>query len=137
MNVPCRHGPIASLVIGLWNAINFTRRLVLNLLFLLLLLLLLAVLLQWLLNRTHVGLNLRAVGENPATADAAGRPRRKSLLDGKKTENCRSGKNVFSLWPPWLNGLFEADVAGLFGVERGLVGVVGAQQREVAVFVAG
>ena len=46
MNVPRRHGPIASLVIGLWNAINFTRRLVLNLLFLLLLLLLLAVLLR-------------------------------------------------------------------------------------------
>lgn len=32
----------------------------------------LAIALQWLLNRTSVGLNLRAVGENPATADAAG-----------------------------------------------------------------
>ncbi|MBQ7277967.1 MAG: ABC transporter permease [Clostridia bacterium] len=32
----------------------------------------LAILLSWVLNRTSVGLNLRAVGENPATADAAG-----------------------------------------------------------------
>lgn len=31
-----------------------------------------AILLNWFLNRTSVGLNLRAVGENPATADAAG-----------------------------------------------------------------
>ncbi|MFA5561270.1 MAG: ABC transporter permease [Eubacteriales bacterium] len=34
--------------------------------------LLIAVVLQVLLHRTRVGLNLRAVGENPATADAAG-----------------------------------------------------------------
>ena len=32
----------------------------------------LAILLNWFLNRTSKGLNLRAVGENPATADAAG-----------------------------------------------------------------
>ena len=32
----------------------------------------LAVLLHWFLTRTRAGLNLRAVGENPATADAAG-----------------------------------------------------------------
>ena len=32
----------------------------------------LAILLRWFLNRTRLGLNLRAVGENPATADAAG-----------------------------------------------------------------
>ena len=31
-----------------------------------------AILLQYFLNRTRTGLNLRAVGENPATADAAG-----------------------------------------------------------------
>ena len=31
-----------------------------------------ALLMQWFLNRTRVGLNLRAVGESPATADAAG-----------------------------------------------------------------
>lgn len=31
-----------------------------------------AILLMWFLNRTSIGLNLRAVGENPATADAAG-----------------------------------------------------------------
>ena len=37
MNEPRRRGPIASLVIGVWDTINFTRRLVLNLLFLLLL----------------------------------------------------------------------------------------------------
>lgn len=33
---------------------------------------LLAFAMRWFLNRTSVGLNLRAVGENPATADAAG-----------------------------------------------------------------
>ena len=32
----------------------------------------LAVLVSWFIHRTSVGLNLRAVGENPATADAAG-----------------------------------------------------------------
>ena len=32
----------------------------------------LAIVLTWFLNRTRAGLNLRAVGENPATADAAG-----------------------------------------------------------------
>lgn len=32
----------------------------------------LAIVLHWFFNRTRVGLNLRAVGENPATADAAG-----------------------------------------------------------------
>ena len=32
----------------------------------------LAVAMSWFLNRTRTGLNLRAVGENPATADAAG-----------------------------------------------------------------
>lgn len=32
----------------------------------------LAIFLSWFLNRTRAGLNLRAVGENPATADAAG-----------------------------------------------------------------
>ncbi len=32
----------------------------------------LAILCQWYLNKTRSGLNLRAVGENPATADAAG-----------------------------------------------------------------
>lgn len=31
-----------------------------------------AILVQWYLNKTRSGLNLRAVGENPATADAAG-----------------------------------------------------------------
>lgn len=34
--------------------------------------LILAFVMQWFLNRTRVGLNLHAVGENPATADAAG-----------------------------------------------------------------
>ena len=40
--------------------------------FLVYLAILLALLLHWFLNRTTVGMNLRAVGENPATADAAG-----------------------------------------------------------------
>lgn len=46
MNEPRRHGPIASLVIGVWNAVNFTRRLVLNLLFLLVFVILLTALLH-------------------------------------------------------------------------------------------
>jgi protease-4 len=41
MNQPRRRGPIASLVVGLWNTVNFTRRLVFNLLFLLVLVILL------------------------------------------------------------------------------------------------
>ena len=42
MNPPPRRGPIARMFIGLWDAVNFSRRLVFNLLFLLLVLLLLA-----------------------------------------------------------------------------------------------
>ncbi|MCL1796683.1 MAG: ABC transporter permease [Clostridia bacterium] len=34
----------------------------------------LAILLNWFFSRTRIGLNLRAVGENPSTADAAGIP---------------------------------------------------------------
>ena len=33
MNDPRRRGPIARFFIGLWDAMNFTRRLVFNLLF--------------------------------------------------------------------------------------------------------
>ena len=40
MNVPRRRGPIARVFVGAWGAINFTRRLVFNLLFLLFLLVL-------------------------------------------------------------------------------------------------
>ena len=45
MNEPRRRGPIATLVVGLWNTVNFTRRLVFNLLFLLVLALLLSAML--------------------------------------------------------------------------------------------
>jgi protease-4 len=41
MNEPRRRGPIARLAIGLWDTVNFTRRLVFNLLFLALLVLVL------------------------------------------------------------------------------------------------
>ncbi|GAA4855525.1 signal peptide peptidase SppA [Luteimonas vadosa] len=44
MNTPRRRGPIARVLVGFWDALNFTRRLVFNLLFLLLLVLLLVVL---------------------------------------------------------------------------------------------
>lgn len=44
MNEPRRRGPIARIAIGLWDTVNFTRRLVFNLLFLALLVLLLAML---------------------------------------------------------------------------------------------
>jgi protease IV len=44
MQQPRRRGPIARLIIGTWDTINFTRRLVLNLLFLFLLLLFIAAL---------------------------------------------------------------------------------------------
>ena len=40
--------------------------------FLLYLAIIIALVTAWVLNRTRVGLNLRSVGENPATADAAG-----------------------------------------------------------------
>ena len=40
--------------------------------FLVYLAVIIAIVAQWILKRTKVGLNLRAVGENPATADAAG-----------------------------------------------------------------
>lgn len=46
MNVPPRRGPITRLIVGFWDALNFTRRLALNLLFLLVVLLLLAALLH-------------------------------------------------------------------------------------------
>ena len=42
MNPPRRRGPIARVFIGLWDVVNFSRRLVFNLLFLLVVLLLLA-----------------------------------------------------------------------------------------------
>ena len=45
MNQPRRRGPIARVAIGLWDAVNFSRRLVFNLLFLLLVFLLLAAML--------------------------------------------------------------------------------------------
>jgi protease IV len=44
MNEPRRRGPIARVLVGFWDALNFTRRLAFNLLFLLLVVLLLAVL---------------------------------------------------------------------------------------------
>jgi protease-4 len=44
MNEPRRRGPIARFFTGLWDAMNFTRRLVFNLLFFGLLFLLLAAL---------------------------------------------------------------------------------------------
>ena len=40
--------------------------------FLVYLAIIVAIVSQWFINRTRVGLNLRAIGENPATADAAG-----------------------------------------------------------------
>ena len=33
MNQPVRRGPIAAFFVGLWNVMNFTRRLILNVLF--------------------------------------------------------------------------------------------------------
>ena len=44
MNDTPRRGPIARFFVGLWDAMNFTRRLILNLLFFALLLLFLAIL---------------------------------------------------------------------------------------------
>jgi protease IV len=46
MNQPRRRGPIARVAVGLWDTLNFTRRLVFNLLFLLLLVLLVVALLH-------------------------------------------------------------------------------------------
>ncbi|WP_058836311.1 signal peptide peptidase SppA [Luteimonas abyssi] len=44
MNQPRRRGPIARVLVGVWDAVNFSRRLVLNLLFLLVVLLFVALL---------------------------------------------------------------------------------------------
>lgn len=44
MNEPRRRGPVASILIGIWDAMNFTRRMILNLLFFGLLLVFLAAL---------------------------------------------------------------------------------------------
>ncbi|NZA25797.1 signal peptide peptidase SppA [Luteimonas sp. SJ-92] len=44
MNEPRRRGPVARILVGIWDAMNFTRRLVFNLLFFALLLFVLAVL---------------------------------------------------------------------------------------------
>jgi protease-4 len=44
MNEPRRRGPIASVLFGLWDAMNFTRRLILNIAFFGLLLLFIAAL---------------------------------------------------------------------------------------------
>ena len=43
MNQTARRGPIARFFIGLWDAMNFTRRLIFNLVFFVLLIMLLAV----------------------------------------------------------------------------------------------
>ena len=47
MNETRRRGPIARFFIGLWDAMNFTRRLVFNLLFFAVLLLILAAFAYW------------------------------------------------------------------------------------------
>ena len=44
MNEARRRGPIARVLVGIWDAVNFSRRLVLNLLFLLLVVLFVAIL---------------------------------------------------------------------------------------------
>lgn len=56
----------------LTDGLGVVDKLLFNFGFMAYLAILLAIFLGWLLNRTSVGLNLRAVGENPATADAAG-----------------------------------------------------------------
>ena len=52
--------------------LGIVGRLLLNYGFMVYLAIVLAIVLHFFLNRTRMGLNLRAVGENPATADAAG-----------------------------------------------------------------
>ena len=42
MNPPRTRGPIARLIIGLWDAVNFSRRLVFNILFLMVMVFVLA-----------------------------------------------------------------------------------------------
>ena len=56
----------------LTDGLGVVDKLLFNYGFMAYLAILLAFFLSWFLNRTSVGLNLRAVGENPATADAAG-----------------------------------------------------------------
>ncbi|MDD3920768.1 MAG: ABC transporter permease [Eubacteriales bacterium] len=58
--------------IGFTNGLGLIDDLLFDYGFMVYFAILLAVVLAWFLNRTSIGLNLRAVGENPATADAAG-----------------------------------------------------------------
>ena len=58
--------------IGFTNSWGFIDDVLFDYGFLVYVAIVLAILLNWFLNRTSKGLNLRAVGENPATADAAG-----------------------------------------------------------------
>ena len=44
MNEPRRRGPIARVLVGVWDAMNFTRRLIFNLIFFALLFMVLAIL---------------------------------------------------------------------------------------------
>ena len=62
--VLCSHSMIIETAVLRKTGANATRMVIVRTLS--------ALFLGWLLNRTSVGLNLRAVGENPATADAAG-----------------------------------------------------------------
>ena len=54
------------------SGLGVVGKLIFNYGFMVYLAIVLAVVMHWFLNRTRKGLNLRAVGENPATADAAG-----------------------------------------------------------------
>lgn len=54
------------------SGLGVVGKLIFNYGFMVYLAIILAVVMHWFLNRTRNGLNLRAVGENPATADAAG-----------------------------------------------------------------
>lgn len=54
------------------SGLGVVGKLIFNYGFMVYLAIVLAIVMHWFLNRTRKGLNLRAVGENPATADAAG-----------------------------------------------------------------
>ncbi len=59
-------------VIGAGDFLGPVGKMVLSYGFMVYLAIVCAIALKWFLDRTSIGLNLRAVGENPATADAAG-----------------------------------------------------------------
>ncbi|HEY4556106.1 MAG TPA: signal peptide peptidase SppA [Lysobacter sp.] len=94
MNEVRRRGPIARFFVGLWNGMNFTRRLVFNLLFFALLFVFIAALgagdrAKPLLDRTTLVIAPKGTLVEQYTSDAASRAVNKALGDGAREVQLR------------------------------------------------